>query len=309
MKPRPILAILLLIVVPPLVGALIAPMVNAHLITALHRMWPGFEPFNAPEFRRVMDRCVLAVSFVLLFPALRLSGLLPRIRGALKISGDRVRVLAVAAMVGLLSMSCGYLLGWLMGGYRLNSGISAAQILGRAAMFLAGSIFIGLFEETFFRGFFFGALRPRLNFWLAAIIASLFFASVHFLHPNLPANFDASRWSSGFAVMPLMIQGFDPARDGAFAITLFLMGLTLCRLYETDGHLWRAIGLHGGWVWAMQLSAFVFNHNWAIMRGLLGPGDYVSQGALAIVIVAVFFVWAILRGHNSKVQSSGQENR
>ena len=116
MKPRPILAILLLIVVPPLVGALIAPMVNAHLITALHRMWPGFEPFNAPEFRRVMDRCVLAVSFVLLFPALRLSGLLPRIRGALKISGDRVRVLAVAAMVGLLSMSCGYLLGWLMGG-------------------------------------------------------------------------------------------------------------------------------------------------------------------------------------------------
>ena len=45
MKPRPFVALLMLIAIPPLIGALIAPQVNAHLIPALHRAWPHVSMF------------------------------------------------------------------------------------------------------------------------------------------------------------------------------------------------------------------------------------------------------------------------
>ena len=295
MKPRPLLALLLLTVVPPLLGALLAPHVYTHLIPALHRAWPKFAPFNAPEFQRVMDRCVVAVSLLLLFPAFRLSGLAPQMRDALKLSRKRGVALARAVAVGMVSMGGAYFLGWLFGGYRVSSSVrNWPDFFSHAGFFLAGSVFIGVFEEMFFRGFVFGALRRRMGFWTAAVTASLFFMSLHFLHPALPPGFDGTRWSAGFAMMPLVICSLDPERDRAFAITLFLMGLTLCRIYERDGNLWRAIGLHGGWVWAMQLGAFALDHNWAIMRGVLGPSDYVAQGPVAIPIIAAFLAWALI---------------
>jgi membrane protease YdiL (CAAX protease family) len=297
MKSRPFVALFMLIGIPPLIGALLAPQVNAHLIPALHRAWPQVEPFNAPEFQRVMDRCVMAVAICLLFPAFRMSGLAPRIRDALRISRSRGSTLASAIAIGMASMSAAYVLGWMLGGYRVSDDVpSVAAFFGRGALFLAGSVFVGLFEEIFFRGFFFGAMRSRFGFWGAAVPAAVFFMALHFLRPTLPAGFDASRWYAGFAVMPELIRGFDAERDTAFAITLFLMGLALCRFYERDGHLWRAIGLHGGWVWAMQLGAFALDRNYAIMSGVLGPSDYVAQGPAAIPIIGVFLAWSFRRG-------------
>jgi membrane protease YdiL (CAAX protease family) len=296
MKPRPLLALLLLVLVPVLAGALLAPLVYAHVVPALFRMFPSVDSFNTPDFPRVVNRCVMAVVLVMLVPSFRVSGLGATLRASLRLDASRARTLAVAVVVGLGSMGVAYLAGWLLGGYRISDDVRGwPHALSRAALFLGGSVFIGVFEETFFRGFVFGALRTRLGFWIAAVLASLFFMSLHFLHPPVPEGFDGSRWNAGLALLPQIAQGFDAARDGAFAITLFLMGLTLCRLYESDGHLWLCIGLHGGWVWAMQNGAFVLDRNWAFMRGVFGPSDYVAQGPAAIPIVAGFLAWAVLK--------------
>lgn len=293
MMPRPVRALLLLLFVPPAVGALIAPHIFAHVTPLLHRIAPDFHSFDNPEFIRILDRCVLGVAIAMLVPTIRMSGLAPRIRDALRLTAPRVRTLALAIVIGLASMGIAYFIGWLFGGYRVDGDVRGWwHVLGRAAFFLFGAVFVGVFEEVFFRGFVFGAIRTRLAFPVAAAIASLFFMSMHFLHPKLAAEFDGTRWNAGFAVAPEILGAFDLKRDGAFAVTLFLMGLTLCRLYESDGHLWRCVGLHGGWVWAMQTGAFVLNHNWAILRPLLGPSDYIAQGPVAIPIIGAFLVWS-----------------
>lgn len=304
MKARPLAALLLLVAVPLTAGALLAPPVFAHVVPALQRAFPGFGSLARTDFLRAMDRCVMLAALAMLVPAFRMSGLMPRIREALKLSRRRAWLLAASVAVGLVSMGGAYVAGWLLGGYRASHELdSGGQMLAKAAQFLGGSVFIGLFEECFFRGFVFGALRTRLGFGTAALAASVFFASLHFLHPPLPPDFDGTKWNAGFVAMAQAAGGFELERDGAFALTLLLMGLTLCRLYERDGHLWRAIGLHGGWVWAMQSGGFALDRNWAILRGVLGPSDYVAQGPVAIPIIAAFLAWALLAGRGTGTQN------
>ena len=208
---------------------------------------------------------------------------------------SRARVLTIAVVLGLASMGLAYLVGWLLGGYRLadESG-DTGRLLNRMGVFLIGAIFVGMFEEAFFRGFVFGALRKRLGFVGASILGSVFFSAVHFLQPA--ENAEATKgWLAGFSLLPHLFGAFDPARDAAFAVTLFVMGLVLCRHYERDGHLWRIAGLHAGWVWAMQLGAFVLDRNWAFMRDVLGPSEYIAQGPLAVPIVLAFLLLTLRR--------------
>lgn len=296
MKPRPLVAVALLLVLAPLLGALLAPLVYDHVVPLLHRQWPHYRPFDAPDLPRVLNRCVLVATLAFLVPALRLSGLWPTLRAALRLDGARLRVLAVAVALGLGSMGLAYVVGWLLGGYRISDEFTSWTLLAnRMGVFLVGAVFIGLFEECFFRGFLFGALRQRLGFLPAALLASAVFASVHFLQPPEEAVAEGTRWNAGLALLPSLFGGFDPSRDAAFAATLFLMGLAFCWHYEDDRHLWRIAGLHAGWVWSMQLGAFALDHNWAIMRGVLGPSDYIAQGSVAIPIVLAFLAAAILR--------------
>lgn len=67
-------------------------------------------------------------------------------------------------------------------------------------------------EEVIFRGFIFGGLRGKLNFWLAAIISSLVFGLIH---GQLNVIIDT-----------------------------FILGLVACYLYEKYGSILPAIGLH-----------------------------------------------------------------
>ncbi len=49
-------------------------------------------------------------------------------------------------------------------------------------MILLSTIFVGLSEETMFRGILFQALRTRVNLWPAMIWTSVLFGSVHILN-------------------------------------------------------------------------------------------------------------------------------
>ncbi|MBI3928772.1 MAG: CPBP family intramembrane metalloprotease [Armatimonadetes bacterium] len=79
-------------------------------------------------------------------------------------------------------------------------------------------------EEVAFRGFLFGTLKRGLGRPGAFLAANLFFASVHLFRPGA-LEFKA-----------------------AYGVGLFLVGLVLCRLAESAGTLWPAIGLHSGWI-------------------------------------------------------------
>lgn len=74
-----------------------------------------------------------------------------------------------------------------------------------------------LSEEILFRGFLFGGLRKSLPFWVAALIPSVIFGSLHLVG----------------------------ATNVAVALQLAVLGVIFCFLYERTNSIWPAIGLHG----------------------------------------------------------------
>ncbi len=105
-------------------------------------------------------------------------------------------------------------------GYGILSGFSF-DIDRRTIWF--GCVFAALFEEIYYRGFFFGELfkRTRLGFIPAVLLSALVFASLHLYQSN------------------------DPGTLTGIFITTFLGGGFFAWLYaEWNFNLWVPIGLH-----------------------------------------------------------------
>ncbi len=113
-----------------------------------------------------------------------------------------------------------------------------------------------LFEELFFRGFFFSALRSSMNVWWAAILGGLAFGSIHIL------NF--------LAGTPI-----EAAIVGAVSLTFF--GLLLCLVYWRTGSLYPCIAAHA----VNNTIAFAVGAELAVLEGVA-----VAAGT-AVVLTAV----------------------
>ncbi len=114
--------------------------------------------------------------------------------------------------------------GWLFTSLNLNQeqdiGFSSAtRGNGLALIFISLVLIPPITEEILMRGFLFGGLRKHLNFLLATMITSLFFALAH-----LPSGKDGLLWIG--------------------AIDTFILSLVLCYLRETTRSLWPPIGVH-----------------------------------------------------------------
>jgi uncharacterized protein len=79
---------------------------------------------------------------------------------------------------------------------------------------VVAAIFAPLGEEILFRGLVYGALRERMPFWIAAVLAGTLFGLIHFDAP---------------------IQGI---------LLLCAFGIGLCLLYQVTGSLLPCLGLH-----------------------------------------------------------------
>ncbi|MFH0908277.1 MAG: CPBP family intramembrane glutamic endopeptidase [bacterium] len=292
---RPVAALVLMILGPFLLGCIIAPMVFSFLASLKDAgslpAWLGSDL----RFERVTSRCVMISALLLLVPAIRLAGLGAKLKADLTPRPARWTDLGHSVLIGCASMFAIYVGGWLIGAYRLgNDTGDLVTELGTILLFLIGAVFVGLFEESFFRGFLFGALRLRAGLWPAAVLAGAFFSSVHFLRPDAPGIVTDVTWRSGFDLVPYLFARFDIAKDWPSALTLFLMGVTLCLYYEKQGHLLYVIGLHGGWVWAMRLGGHYFDRNRDVFEWFFSRSDLISRGPVAILVI-LGFLFAALR--------------
>lgn len=100
-----------------------------------------------------------------------------------------------------------------------------------------------LMEELFFRGFFFSALRSRMNVWWAAVLGGLAFGSLHIL------NF-------------LVGIPVEAAVAGTVSLTVF--GFLLCLVYWRTGSLYPCIGAHA----LNNTFAFVVTAQVSVLAGL-----------------------------------------
>lgn len=290
-KSHPLLAVVLFFTVPLIIGAAIAP----YVFNWLHGLETDAIPkLTGAKFERVANRCVMIVAALMLYPVIKMTGQLPHVKQGLRASASRFRELRSSVIVGCLSMVVLYGAGKILGAYEFGTKYHGAfPFLLTFISFLTGSVFIGIFEEIFFRGIIFGALRSQLGFIRALITSSVLFSAIHFMRPKYPVLIEHADWNTGFAILPYMFEKFAWPQDLLFAATLFVMGLALATFYEKRGSLYYIIGLHGGWVLAMQTGSYLFDRNRDVMVSLFGTSDLISKGWLALAVVTIFWIIAL----------------
>lgn len=288
----PAWAILFLFAIPVLVGPLLAPPAY-HLARWVGEAFALGDSLRNPMFERVASRCVQLVALLLLVPCSRWSGQWPDVRAGLRPTPERIGDFARGLLFGCASMFLVYLAGWSIGAYRLDPDLVRSEVLRGAALFSIAALCIGIFEEIFFRGFVFGALRQRRGFLFAAVLSSAIFSLMHFLRPRMPVEIVDPAWYAGYALLPHLFGKFVWVKDWDFMLMLFLMGLCLCGFYRRRGNLFLIMGLHAGWVWGMAVASDVFDRNAGMLDFWFSRGDLVSKGALAILVMAVFCAFAL----------------
>ena len=144
-----------------------------------------------------------------------------------------------------------------LGGAMLALGIRLpaardADIAHLLAVGLLSGLAVAFVEETFFRGAVYGAIRRETRTVTAAGLSSLFYAALHFLAPRpLPAD-AAIGWTTGLELLATDFHGLaDPSSLDSFA-ALFAVGVLLALVRERTGNIALCIGLHAGWVLAIQ---------------------------------------------------------
>jgi membrane protease YdiL (CAAX protease family) len=105
-------------------------------------------------------------------------------------------------------------------------------------------ILVGLFEETFLRGYALFTLTTGIGFWPSAVLLSAAFGGLH-------------------------IQNSGETLVGAAAAGLF--GLLACLILRRTGDLWLAIGFHGAWDWGQTFFYGVPD------SGLVAPGHFLNS--------------------------------
>jgi membrane protease YdiL (CAAX protease family) len=130
---------------------------------------------------------------------------------------------------------------------RLLFGVSALRF---AALWLSGFLLVGLFEETFFRGY--------LQFTLARGINGIY----GWLHMRYSCKQNA-HWidinALGFWTAALLLSfgfGFthrtNPGESPIGLVTAALAAVVFCLSLWRTGSLWWAIGFHAAWDWAQS---------------------------------------------------------
>lgn len=296
MRQRPLMYLAAFLLIPFLLGCLIAPWVYLGLQGLDGH--PVFGHLAEDRFERVATRCVQIIALLLIWPCLKRSGTVARVAPMLRWSRERGRFFLRWFAFGVASMVVVYAVGFAIGMYQFDPQTSgAARMATGAVKVLLSAVLVGLLEEYLFRGFIFGVLRERLRLWGAAFLSSALFSLIHFLRPRLPAPPESITWTSGFELIPHMFTLFRPAYDWDFALTLFLMGLTLCALLALHGHFYGIAGLHAGWVWVLQSGMRLVNQEPRRHNVWFGWGDNPAQGALVTLIALLFAIaaWNMLR--------------
>ena len=132
-----------------------------------------------------------------------------------------------------------------------------AQMLGWAVLWWFAFLFVGLFEEFFFRGYSLYTLADGIGFLPAAIIMSLVFAFAHMGNPG-------------------------ENKIGLLAVVCF--GLFACATLWRTGNLWMAVGAHAGWDWGQSFFYGVNDSGFQAPGHLLNPHsqgpDWLSGGTV-----------------------------
>lgn len=165
------------------------------------------------------------------------------------------------------------------------SGFLGLPPLNLLLLIFVSTIFVGLSEETMFRGILFQALRSRVRLWPAIIWTSVLFGSVHILNALATGE-----------LLIALLQAF----------TATLSGFVFIAILVRTGSIWPAIIYHA--LWNFGTFSLVASSE---ARGAAGSGGVAGWTfLLPVVLVLPNFLYGIylLRNvQNDTRPSTGEE--
>ena len=266
-------------------------------LIALGRMVGALEGLRDVHFEEVISRLLLIYLVVGFYPTIRWAGATSLEPFGMARDLPWMQVACRGWLLGVGSVAALYAVA-LMTGALVWSPDPWGRVAGRLAGYWVGGVVIALVEEVFFRGALFGLLRRVVHWIPAAIVVSLFFSFVHFLRPAAPGGIVYGEWHTGFALVPHMFFVTDRLDHYVpFAITLFLMSIVLCAMYQRQGHIYLIIGLHAGWVLALQTGKFFVERGAEEWTRFFGTSTNLSRSwsALALLGIMLAVVMALWR--------------
>ncbi len=267
-------------------GALAGPVFN--VLLWLGRNVPSLEALRDVEFERVASRCVLIILLAAAVPVARRAGIRSA-RGIGFAPGVKWgRLIGAGFLAGVAATAAIFTAGLAAGAYDVQEMFRHGAIV-KSAVYLAGALLVGLIEEGFFRGVLFGALRRSVGFWGGVAIAGVIYSAVHFAKPRPPAGVVYGHVYSGIDLIPHMFNTVDMGPHFfPLALTLFLLSVVLCALYQRTGSLYVSIGFHAGLVWVMRIGGYFLERNEAVLPWLFSGDMVISKSWIALFVVGGF---------------------
>ncbi len=252
------------------------------------------------RFPKYLNRAVLVVALVGLYPFLRSLGLSSWQSLGIEPNPNRWRHLGLGLSIG----ACGLALGasaMLWDGAVTWKDYSRWRWLPEA---MGAAAAVSIIEELLFRVAIFGALRQHLTWERALAFLSIFFAAVHFIRPHSSVKaFDGEvSWFTGFTVLKASFWQFgEPALLVGGLLTLTLVGALLGYTVVRTKSAYLAIGLHAGWVFVLKLFGLA-------TKRVEDPGLWFGRDlitglgpVMVLVLTSLLVVW-LLRPGGSQIE-------
>lgn len=187
--------------------------------------------------------------------------------------------------VVLMSLYVGatVLLGWReIRGAPPKWAINLLMILGTASV-------VSILEEIFFRGYFYRISKKGVGVVAAVVLNLLVFSLIHYVKPEDAEKLRNVGAFTGVHMLQLALSRFASPMDILGGVLVLMAAAAiLCWSVEKTGRLYLAIGLHAGWIFALQFLG-LWTHNLRNdPKWVYGGGD-LSQGALALLPLTVQF--------------------
>jgi uncharacterized protein len=248
--------------------------------------WPVLSRLAASPFHRFVDRSLLGLALICLWPLLRSVEM--RSWQDLGFARDGFLRIFAGAVLGWASLAVAVLLAWVCGTSALITTHPMREVFHLFLTATATAIIVAVLEELVFRGALFGLLRRAAPWPAALIVSSAVYSAVHFIKKaEVPTPI---AWNSGLLSLWAMVSRPPPLMP-AF-LTLFVAGAILALSYQRTGSLYFSIGLHAGWIFWLKSHQFLFApHFHSVFWGT----DALIDGWLSFLVLTAVFVLVALR--------------
>ncbi len=282
---RPWLRLAIVLVASLVIGCLLVPPIVSLLRSV------GWDDYTAGKIAR---RIFMIMAILAVLTQLRALHLPKPAQAGFAIHTGAWHNLIFGSLLGFLSMGCISLL-HLYSQYRYFSGEdSFGQWAGRIAGAALSAAVIAALEEYLFRGLLLKALRRHFSTFMAIVICSAVFGSMHFFTGEATDfNPDTLRWYDGFVIAGGLLSGIVHELNMVAFAGIFMVGAVLCYATIGTGSLFLSTGLHFGWVFYIKSLGQAFKRSgdsniWLggsqVYDGLLGPAALL----LLIPLLALF---------------------